>query len=533
MAAIGFNTLMGGPTGRSTRETQKTASKGNALFENVLTDATKIKAFSFKACVTVNTDKLNLSGEKGTEAVKTPDKSSAIDANTGNRETVQSKGKNVEQTTGEKADNTENLDASAKENVSAKPQEKNVQSTGQDNQTKAVNTDTEGRIIEDKTVEETVLELLASIIQSFSEILEVTPKELASQLESFEISYTELTCTGGIAKLMTAEGMISEQSDLIFDPKAYEMFEKMSETVNKLMESFGVTQEDISTVDLSDTETLISEISGMLEKQNEYTGRTNEAEAHTLSTHGENAEESMNLPDEAEEDIPVTVTYEKDAGTSSENSEKKEEFEGTQNGHLKPERSSERANGRNVTEKTTVKAGSDGFLAGLNAAVENTQLEAQLKEMGTSIREIVHQIVDAVNVKLSPEKTSLEISLTPDNLGHVKLDVSEKNGTLTARISTENETAKSAIEGQLQILKSAIEAKGVTVEAIEVTVSSFSFSDSANAMGNSGKGKDDREKSKGHIEFDPSGTNVADAVDSELREKEVMRHSGSTVSYVA
>ena len=117
-----------------------------------------------------------------------------------------------------------------------------------------------------------------------------------------------------------------------------------------------------------------------------------------------------------------------------------------------------------------------------NAVKVNDSQEIPMIEGKPDVREIVMRVVDAIKVNLSPDKTSIELSLSPQSLGKISLYITSKDGNLTARIATENEVTKQALESQLEMLKETIAEQGIKVEAIEVSVSGFTFADSNNAQ---------------------------------------------------
>ena len=154
---------------------------------------------------------------------------------------------------------------------------------------------------------------------------------------------------------------------------------------------------------------------------------------------------------------------------------------------------------------------------------------------GVTVRDIVYQVVDAIRVNISAESTSLEMNLNPENLGRVSLNIQSRDGVMTAQITAENDTARAAIESQLQILKDNIEAQGVRVEAIEVTVSSFSFSDSKNAESEAREHPEDNSRvgRTGRASAALTEETDAETQAQEKLEQEVMEQNGSTVNFVA
>lgn len=88
---------------------------------------------------------------------------------------------------------------------------------------------------------------------------------------------------------------------------------------------------------------------------------------------------------------------------------------------------------------------------------------------------IVEQVVSQVRVRVMPETTNMELTLHPESLGRVNLNVSAREGITTARLTVENQAAKDALESQMITLKETFEQKGLKVDTVEVNVSEFGF----------------------------------------------------------
>lgn len=92
---------------------------------------------------------------------------------------------------------------------------------------------------------------------------------------------------------------------------------------------------------------------------------------------------------------------------------------------------------------------------------------------------IIQQIIDTVKVNVTGDLSSMEIQLTPENLGKINLSVASKDGILTATILTQNETVKTAVENQLYQLKENLNNQGIKVQSVEVAVANQGFDSNA------------------------------------------------------
>ena len=88
---------------------------------------------------------------------------------------------------------------------------------------------------------------------------------------------------------------------------------------------------------------------------------------------------------------------------------------------------------------------------------------------------IIDQIVEQVHLNATEEATSLEMQLNPESLGKLYLNISSKEGSVSAQIFAQNETVKEALEAQMLVLKENLTQAGVKVDAIEVSVEAHAF----------------------------------------------------------
>ena len=147
---------------------------------------------------------------------------------------------------------------------------------------------------------------------------------------------------------------------------------------------------------------------------------------------------------------------------------------------------------------------------------------------GIDLYDIGRQIIDQVKLQIRPENTTMEIQLNPEHLGKVELEITSKNGELSARLSVQNDHVKEAVESQMQVLRETLEVQGLKVENIEVTVAEFGFRFQDEGTG--GERQQQRQRKTGGIvldDADTEGTSFSDV-------SEVMKEmNGNSVDYVA
>lgn len=92
------------------------------------------------------------------------------------------------------------------------------------------------------------------------------------------------------------------------------------------------------------------------------------------------------------------------------------------------------------------------------------------------VQDIMNQITEFAKVNLSPENSSIEMQLNPENLGKVYLHIAAtKEGNITAELAVSSETVKTALEAQIVDLRTSLNQQGIKVDAVEVTIASHEF----------------------------------------------------------
>lgn len=145
------------------------------------------------------------------------------------------------------------------------------------------------------------------------------------------------------------------------------------------------------------------------------------------------------------------------------------------------------------------------------------------------MRNIVEQVVEQIKVVVKPETTSMELQLNPANLGKVNLSVVAKEGTLTASLVVQNEMAKQALESQMQVLRENLNNQGLKVEAVEVSVSDFNFTQSGQTDG--GQQQENRKKAPRKINLEMLNGDLDQLSEEDALTAKVMVSNGNQVDY--
>lgn len=89
--------------------------------------------------------------------------------------------------------------------------------------------------------------------------------------------------------------------------------------------------------------------------------------------------------------------------------------------------------------------------------------------------DLIRQVTEFTKITVREAQTTMEMQLNPEHLGKLYIEVTTKEGNVSAHIMTQNELVKEALEAQMAELKQSMNQAGVKVDAVEVTVGSHEF----------------------------------------------------------
>jgi flagellar hook-length control protein FliK len=84
--------------------------------------------------------------------------------------------------------------------------------------------------------------------------------------------------------------------------------------------------------------------------------------------------------------------------------------------------------------------------------------------------EIIKQVVDKAAINLNSGRTVIKISLKPESLGHLRLQITTENHQVMLKIMTEVPFVKEVIENNINQLKAALNVHGMQIDDFDVFV---------------------------------------------------------------
>lgn len=149
--------------------------------------------------------------------------------------------------------------------------------------------------------------------------------------------------------------------------------------------------------------------------------------------------------------------------------------------------------------------------------------------------DIIRQIVDSMSISNTTEESAINLQLTPESLGRMYINVSQKNSEISARIAVSNEAVKEALQTQMVNLKEALNNSGIRVNEVEITVASHEFERNLEQ----GAANDSRQQESTNSY---NGSNSSDSgIDSDMMQEraeerlvtQIMRDNGNSVDFTA
>lgn len=369
-----------------------------------------------------------------------------------------------------------------------------------------------------ETVKDELEEKAEELVQEIAKELGVSVEEVEKVLDELGISLMGLFDKENLTQVVVVLSGAEDVTQIVMDEELFAQVNKllgtMEEMLTEVSQSTDVTVEElmeyVSREEFKETMQVIDESDKNVSKENAVMDEMKVTDAKETVT-----ENSENVDDETEKTVKVEVS--ETERSTSEHTENGQSFEQTE------------SNNQFLTNVT-------------NNILQNSALNA---ENGMSpyltfeAREIMQQILDYIKVQVKPDMTSLQMQLHPEDLGTLQIEVSNKNGVLTAQFTTQDDSVKAVIESQLIQLKENLNEQGLKVQAVEVTVASQQFDRNLDKNGNEGTAQEESQKaSKKQIrrinlnELDME--NELEEADDAIRiAADMMARNGNTIDFMA
>ena len=441
---------------------------------------------------------------------------------------------------------------SASKNNVSKSQTNNVKVT---NQSKVQNTSDKvsdlnsGKTSNDVN-QKTVDKVSEKITNEVKDTLGIDDETLANAMTALGLSTLDLLDSNNLAKLVLYVNGSSDFTDLLTDENMMNQLSALNDALD------NINWEDLAGMSKSD----FIEGAALLASTSSDAKTFEDSITSVAEDTGVSVDDDSKISANVSENGQIPVTDTKDVSTTAsveneplqpendnvsearpEVSVVKEEDNSTQQDSSQTEESMSGAIDEQILRSDDDSAGKEpvpvqnDFLQNLNQAVNDVSQTAKPESVRMQqMVDIVNQVVEKIKVSLGTDSTSMEMQLNPEHLGKVLLNVSSKNGMMTAVFSVQSEEARAALESQMFTLRENLELRELKVDAVEVNVSDFDFSHSDQAMSDEQSKADNGNGKQMKFEFgDDSSDATVSNEEKEAVRRQVMRDNGSQIDFTA
>ncbi len=348
-----------------------------------------------------------------------------------------------------------------------------------------------------------VMELLNNIQNTLQQMLGMNDEEFQNLLKQQNMELSDLLIPEQRQQFLLAANQATPL-DLLTNENLANLLQQANATVENMIDESGIASDLLQTISeegIANVEAAVVELTS-----------NNLSDDMNLAGMGDN--QNVNTGDSnANETSQVQVTVESDVQnqTSDQNS--------TSSEHSAREQSFSDVNTKVVNQLT------QNVAQAINQVEGNGEVTAP---------EIVRQVVEEIKLVARNDVKSIELQLYPEHLGKVTIEVSTRNGAVTAQITAENEMARAALEGGLQSLREAFATQEIKVEAIEVMVATPDFSQNDFLNKEANQNQDDKSSnSRRPINLEEFLEEEEVLTEEEQIQVEMMKAEGRNVDYTA
>ena len=346
------------------------------------------------------------------------------------------------------------------------------------------------------------------MLSDTAEELSVTEEELLSVLQSLSLTPADLLTKEGLQQVVLAVSGETDFANFLTDETMFTTLQNLNgelqTTLSDLADELGISQDEVQ-----DFLTALADKAGV--------------QAEALPTEEFSAEETEDA-----------VTDVKNGSDTEIITGDKAASEVTVPGKETGKQTEKETSGE---EKSfTGDKAFDNFTQSFKTGqTQNTQAAAEVTpHFDVETENIIRQITDYMRGNVTDGVSEMDMQLHPASLGSVHIHLEAKEGVLTAQFTAQNESVKAALESQMIQLKDSFEEQGLTVESIEVMVSSQKFDQSyeeAESHANDTGSRSGRQRTRRaglHVSMEDE-----ELSDEEILAKEVLKGQGSTVEFTA
>ena len=403
-------------------------------------------------------------------------------------------------------------------------------------------------------VDQAVEEFAKEVQQEVKELLGVDDAQLEAAMKELGLTYQDLMDPVNLANLVMNLTGEEDQLGLLMNADFQELMQNVEVLSKNLLQELGMTPQEVAEVfaqleqnaaqiteevpqqmqEVTDTQADVLKVQQtddvqITEQKSQVTGLTETNAAATESV------ESDGNVQNVEEPVSQEVRVENDQTASQQDGQQEEAPENS----MTTEEDASLLQQNDTTEKsiftehtfqqTVQTIRTDNITAAPTTAVPQNVVFNTL--------DVIRQVSEFTRVMYQGDTTSMEMQLNPENLGKIYVQVTAKEGVVTAHLAVQNEIVKEALENQTIQLRENMNQQGIKVEAVEVTIASHEFERNLE-QNQQGSAQDEQREQASKSPRRNISMNQLDELSGLMSEEEmlvakIMRDNGNSVDFTA
>lgn len=391
-------------------------------------------------------------------------------------------------------------------------------------------------------------DISSQIVEKVTDDLDISEDELNNAMQLLGLTAMDLLNPANLSALYCeVTGNASDPQALVLNADFTALFNDVSQVASENDAQLDLLSQLTAS---DDGEILDADIvsSADTTDTNESTGSVNTPEKTVDSSNDDTAASGQNINDTADEAVKV---YD----GSTQDSSYQNPDEGTSSGEtgngITSDENTEKTQSKSQVDSSFDDSGERVLHHDDGAHSDNSVLHASVSEQLNSdtsfemsqsqsrsrvdTTDIIRQIVDSMSISNTTEESAINLQLTPESLGRMYINVSQKNSEISARIAVSNEAVKEALQTQMVNLKETLNNSGIRVNEVEITVASHEFERNLEQ----GAANDSRQQESTNSY---NGSNSSDSgIDSDMMQDraeerlvtQIMRDNGNSVDFTA
>ena len=393
-------------------------------------------------------------------------------------------------------------------------------------------------------VDQAVEEFAKEVQKEVKELLGVDDAQLEAAMKELGLTYQDLMDPVNLANLVMNLTGEEDQLGLLMNADFQELMQNVEVLSKNLLQELGMTPQEVAEVfaqleqnaaqiteevpqqmqEVTDTQADVLKVQQtddvqITEQKSQVTGLTETNAAATESV------ESDGNVQNVEEPVSQEVRVENDQTASQQEGQQEEAPENSMTTEddaslLQQNDTTEKSIFTEHTFQQTVQTiRTDNITAAPTTAVPQNVVFNTL--------DVIRQVSEFTRVMYQGDTTSMEMQLNPENLGKIYVQVTAKEGVVTAHLAVQNEIVKEALENQTIQLR----------ENIEVTIASHEFERNLE-QNQQGSAQDEQREQASKSPRRNISMNQLDELSGLMSEEEmlvakIMRDNGNSVDFTA